>query len=513
VLPPAPRGGPSARVRQRHEEGRSESLPTRNAARGLRAGRLGERQLRVDRSIGPIVALGGSANPHRCTRYDSHSMTTPPLRPVDLRIDPRWILPIEPAQTLVDHALLVDAGRIVAVLPSAEADAQYAPRSRVRLPTHVLLPGLVNAHTHTAMTLLRGVADDVPLQTWLTEHIWPREARFVSPEFVHDGALLGAAEMLRGGVTCCNDMYFFPEAAARAYQAAGLRAVLGIAVLDFPTAYAADADGYLQAGLAARDAFKHAPRLTFTMAPHAPYTVSDATFEKIVTYARQLDLAIQTHLQETAAERDDSLRERAMTPLARLDRLGATGPGFIAIHAVHLGPGDLDILAAHRCHVVHCPTSNMKLASGIAPVRDFLARGINVALGSDGPASNNRLDIMWELRHASLLAKVSTGDAAAVPAAQALHLATLGGAAALGLDDRIGSLVAGKEADVIAIDLGEIDEAPCYDPVSHLAYVAGRERVTDVWVAGERVVEERRMTTIDVSALAARVRLWQQKLR
>jgi 5-methylthioadenosine/S-adenosylhomocysteine deaminase len=440
-------------------------------------------------------------------------MSTSLRRPVDLRIDARWILPIEPAATRVDHALLVDAGRIVAIVPQVDAGAAFVPRTHVALGTHVLLPGLVNAHTHTAMTLLRGIADDVPLRSWLEDHIWPREMRFVSPEFVHDGALLGAAEMLRGGVTCCNDMYFFPEAAARAYEASGIRAVLGLAVLDFPTPYASDGDGYLQAGLAARDAFKHVPRLTFTLAPHAPYTVGDATFEKIVTYARQLDLAIQTHLQETASERDDALRERGMTPLARLDNLGATGPGFIAIHAVHLGPGDVEILAAQRCHVVHCPTSNMKLASGIAPVCDFLARGINVALGSDGPASNNRLDIMWELRHASLLAKVSTGDAAALPAAQALHMATLGGARALGLEEQIGSLVPGKQADVIAIDLGELDEAPCYDPVSHLAYVAGRERVTDVWVAGERIVDSRRLTTVDQPALAARTRLWQQKLR
>lgn len=433
--------------------------------------------------------------------------------PVDLRIDARWIVPVEPAGALSDHALVIDAGRIVALLPAVKADQQFHPRSRIALGSHALLPGLVNAHTHTAMTLLRGIADDVPLKRWLEEHIWPRESRFVSPEFVHDGALLGAAEMIRGGVTCCNDMYFFPEAAARAYQCAGMRAVIGLAILDFPTPYASDADGYLHAGLAARDALKNTPRLTFMLAPHAPYTVSDATFGKIVTYARQLDLAIQTHLQETTGERDEALRERGMTPLARLDRLGATGPGFVAIHAVHPGPGDIEILDAHQCHVVHCPTSNMKLASGIAPIGEYLARGINVALGSDGPASNNRLDIMWEMRHASLLAKVSSGDAAAVPAATALEMATLAGARALGLADEIGSLVPGKAADVIAINLGEIDEAPCYDPVSHLTYVAGRERVTDVWIGGEHILSDRCLATIDEPALAARVRLWQQKLR
>jgi 5-methylthioadenosine/S-adenosylhomocysteine deaminase len=363
------------------------------------------------------------------------------------------------------------------------------------------------------MALMRGIADDLPLRTWLTDRIWPREARFVTPEFVYDGVLLGAAEMLGGGITCCNDMYFYPDAAARAYQAAGFRAVLGLPVLDFPTPYAADGDAYLQAGLAARDAFRHAPRLSFMLAPHAPYTVSDANLARIVTYARQLDLPIQTHLQETRGELAESLAQGGESPLARLDRLGATGPGFVAIHAVHLTPGDLECLVAQGCHVVHCPASNMKLASGIAPVAELVARGVNVALGTDGPASNNRLDIFGEMRLAALLAKVATGDASVLPAATVLHMATLGGARALGLDDVVGSLAAGKQADVIAVDLSALEDAPVYDPVSHLVHVVGREHVTDVWVAGERIVRDRRLTTVDAAALAGRVRLWQQKLQ
>jgi 5-methylthioadenosine/S-adenosylhomocysteine deaminase len=390
---------------------------------------------------------------------------------------------------------------------------RYAPRAQVSLPHHVLIPGLVNAHTHAAMTLLRGIADDVPLRPWLTDHIWPREGRFVSADFVYDGTLIGAAEMLRGGITCCNDMYFHPDAAARAYEAAGMRALVGVPILDFPTPYAADADAYLQRGLAARDAFKHSPRLTFALAPHAPYTVGDATWRKIVMYAGQLELPIETHVAETRAEVEEARAQTGSAPLARLARLGATGPDFIAIHAVHLDAADIDLLATHGCHVVHCPASNMKLASGIAPVTALRARGINVALGTDGAASNNRLDVLGEMRLASLIAKAATGDAAALPAAEVLHMATLGGARALGLGDTTGSLVPGKQADIAAIDLSGVQALPVYDPVSHIVHVAERADVSHVWVAGAPVVADRALLALDVAALAARARAWQAKLR
>jgi 5-methylthioadenosine/S-adenosylhomocysteine deaminase len=438
-------------------------------------------------------------------------MTAP--RPVDLRIDATWIVPVQPAGVLSDHAVIVDGGRIAAIAPSAVADERYAPRDRAALPHHVVIPGLVNAHTHSAMTLLRGIADDVPLKPWLTNHIWPREARFLSPDFVHDGTLLGAAEMLRSGVTCCNDMYFYPDAAARAYEAAGLRAMIGMPVLDFPTPYAADADAYLQQGFAARDAYKHSPRLTFALAPHAPYTVGNATWRKVVMYAHQLDLPIQTHVAETRAEVDEARASSGLAPLARLAELGATGPGFIAIHAVHLDDADVELLATHGCHVVHCPASNMKLASGVAPVARLRARGINVALGTDGAASNNRLDVLSEMRLATLLAKVTSGDAAALPAADVLQMATLGGARALGLDDTIGSLGVGKQADIVAVDLSGVDHLPVYDPVSHLLHVAQRADVTNVWVAGQRLVAQRRLTQLDEAALSVRARGWQARLQ
>ncbi|MEP7205909.1 MAG: TRZ/ATZ family hydrolase [Casimicrobiaceae bacterium] len=436
-----------------------------------------------------------------------------PTQAVDLRLDARWVVPIEPAGVLAGHAVIVDAGRILAIVPHAQADARFHPRRRVDLPRHVLLPGLVNAHTHGAMSLFRGIADDVPLQTWLEEHIWPREGRFAAPGFVYDGARLAAAEMLRGGITCCNDMYFFPDATARAFQEIGLRAMLGLPVLDFPTPYASDADAYLQKGLAVRDALKHDPRLTFSLAPHAPYTVGDPAWGRVITYSRQLDLPIQTHLAETAGEVERSRAQFGATPLQRLHGLGATGPGFIAIHAVHLSADDIDLLAVHGGNVVHCPASNMKLASGIAPIHALQARGVNVALGTDGAASNNRLDLFGEMRLASLLAKVSTSDPAAMPAAAALYAATMGGARALCLEQDIGSLSAGKKADIIAVDLGGVEAEPCYDPISHLVHAVGREAVTDVWVDGESVVRDRRLATVDEADIVARTRSWQERLQ
>jgi len=434
------------------------------------------------------------------------------MRTVDLRIDAAWIVPVESPGTLTGHALIVDAGKIAAIVASADADAQFSPRERMSLPNHVLVPGFVNAHTHSAMTLMRGIADDVPLKAWLTQHIWPRESRFVSPEFVHDGTMLACAEMLRGGVTACNDMYFYPGDAVRAYESTGMRALIGLPVLDFPTAYAADAEAYLARGLEARDAWKRVAHVAFSLAPHAPYTVGDATFSRIVTYARQLDLPIQTHLAETRLEVDEARAATGTTTLARLDTLGATGPNFIAVHAVHLDEHDIATLVRHRCHVVHCPASNMKLASGIAPVARLVAEGVNVALGTDGAASNNRLDMMSEMRLASLLAKVSTGDASALPAHQVLAMATLNGARALGFDDVTGSLVAGKDADIVAVDQGTVTTQPVFDPVSHLVNVAERGDVTDVWVRGRRMVAGRSLVAIDEASILARTRIWQHKL-
>ena len=431
----------------------------------------------------------------------------------DLIIGARWVIPVEPRDTeLANHAVVIKDGRIAAILPSERAPLAYPNTPVLTLQTHVLLPGLINLHAHAAMSLMRGLADDLPLMQWLNDHIWPAEAKHVSPDFVYDGTLLACAEMLKGGVTCFNDMYFFPEQAARATLDAGMRAALGMICIEFPTRYAADAQDYLRKGLAARDRYRDEPLLSFCLAPHAPYTVSDRSFEQIVTYAAELEVPIHMHLHETEDEIRESMTRFGVRPLERMHRLGVLGPGLIAVHAVHLMEQEIQVLAAHGASVAHCPSSNLKLASGLAPVAQFVDHGLNVGLGTDGAASNNRLDLFEEMRIAALLAKGASNRANTVPASTALHMATLGAARALGLDDSIGSIVPGKQADLIAVDLDTLALSPVYHPVSHLVYAASRHDVTHAWVAGRLVVDQGRFTTLDEGALRAKARAWQARI-
>ena len=432
----------------------------------------------------------------------------------DLLIEARWIVPVEPAGvTLEEHTVVLRGERILALLPRDEARRRHPAARTLALTEHVLFPGFVNLHAHAAMSLMRGIADDLPLMRWLQEAIWPAEGRHVSAAFVRDGTLLAAAEMLRGGTTTCNDMYFYPDAAADAFDQAGMRAVLGAVVLDFPTPYASGADDCLRKGLAVRDRWRDHPRIGFTLAPHAPYTVSDDALQRVASLAAEIEVPIHIHIHETAQEISDSLTQHGTRPLARLERLGLPGANFIGVHAVHLDATDIDLLAHHGCSVAHCPTSNMKLASGIAPVDALLKRGINVGLGTDGAASNNRLDMFTEMRHAALLAKVATLDATAVPAHTALRMATLNGAAALGMADRIGSIEPGKLADLCAVRLGTPETLPCFDPVSHLVNVAGREHVTHVWVDGElRIDEGKSLLHTSHRELLRLIAVWQTKL-
>lgn len=437
------------------------------------------------------------------------------MQTVDTLIECRWIVPVRPAGVVLqDHAIAIEAGRIAAIAPIEQARERYAARSRVQLGEHVVTPGLVNAHTHAAMTLLRGVGDDLPLMRWLKERIWPLEAALASEQFVYDGTRLAALEMLRAGVTCCSDMYFYPQASLRALREVGMRAVAGIIAIEFPTAYASDAEDYLRKGLATRDEFRGDRLASFTLAPHAPYTVADATLERIAMLAEELDLPIHTHVHETSAEVEESRQRYGARPLARLDRLGLVSERLIAVHAVHLDDAEVALLASRGATVAHCPASNLKLASGVARIGALLAAGVNVAFGTDGAASNNRLDLLDEMRLAALLAKGLADDAAVLPAAQALECATLGAARALGLGDRVGSLEPGKEADVVAFALNEIETQPCYDPLSHLIYACGREHVSDVWVAGRAVVKKRQLAldAVDVEReVLAAAAAWRQK--
>ena len=434
------------------------------------------------------------------------------MQPIDTLIAAAHVVPVATRGALADHAVAIQGERIVAVLPRAQALERFQARRVVRLERHVLIPGLVNLHCHAAMTLLRGIADDVPLMGWLKDHVWPAEAKHVSDEFCHDGSLLAMAEMLRAGTTCVNDMYFFPGATARAALRAGMRASLGVVAIDFPSAYATDAHDYMKKGLDTRDAYRGEPLLRFCLAPHAPYTVGDETLKRVVVLAEELDVPIHCHVHETADEITQGLAQHGMRPFERLRRLGVVGPRLIAVHSVHMDDAELDVMAREGVSVAHCPSSNLKLASGITRVAAMKARGINVGVGTDSAASNNRLDMFTEMRTAALLAKGSSGDAAAVDAHAALRMATLDAARALGLEDDIGSIEPGKLADLAAVELASIETLPCFDPISHLVYCAGRENVTHVWVGGEPRLEERRLAGLDEADLREKAEWWRRKL-
>lgn len=400
-------------------------------------------------------------------------------------IKPRWVIPMDGHQAILEHyAVLVDTGRIRAIVPKTEIPTWASNWPVTDCPQHALLPGLINLHTHSSMNLLKGYADDHALMPWLNEHIWPAERQWVSQSFVRDGSLLACAEMLSGGVTTFNDMYFFPQATIEAVKRCGMRAHIGLVVMEFPTNYAATANDYIRLGTEARDQYKSDAKITFSFAPHAPYTVSNQTFEKLATLAEQLNLGMHTHLHETRTEIQQSMEQFGQRPLARLHALGVIGPQTVLAHGVHLESHELERLATLGAHVAHCPCSNLKLASGIAPVAAALRAGINIGLGTDGAASNNRLDLWQEMRTAALLAKVADDQATSVPAYTALEMATINGARALGLQDQIGSIETGKQADLIAVKLDDLNSLPCFDPISHLVYVAAREQVTHTWVQG-----------------------------
>ena len=435
------------------------------------------------------------------------------MEAIDLLIEARWVVPVNPpGRVLEHHCVAVRDGRILDVLPAAQAQGAYLAAERVALPRHALIPGMVNLHTHASMTLMRGLADDMALMRWLQDRIWPAEAKHVSPQFVYDGTLLACAEMLRAGITCFNDMYFYPGEAARAALEMGMRAALGLIVIDFPSAYAADADDYVAKGLAVRDGLREHQLLSFCMAPHAPYTVSDKTFSRLITLAEELDLPVHTHVHETLDEIEQSIAQHGVRPLERLHRLGLVGPNLIAVHAIHLTPEEIALLVQSGSSVAHCPSSNLKFANGFAPVARMLADGVNLGLGTDGSASNNRLDLFQEMRQAALLAKAVSGDAAALPARQALAMATLDGARALRLDHAIGSIERGKFADLTAVEFTAPEMLPCYDPISHLVYAAGRENVSHVWVAGRLLVEDRELKSEQKNGLEKLAVLWQNRL-
>lgn len=431
-----------------------------------------------------------------------------------------WIIPVNASDEphnptlLQDHALVIDAsGTIIDLLPSAVAQDRYQDRPSHTLSQHILIPGLINTHAHAAMSLFRGLADDLPLMEWLNNHIWPAEGKWVSEPFIEAGTHLALAEMISSGTTCMADMYFFPEVAAKAALTAGTRAVLSCPLLDFPTNYANNAADYLNKATAAHAQFKGEALIRVGIGPHAPYTVSNASLQQCLHFSEQFDTHMQIHLHETQQEVDDALKQQSLRPTERLNNLGFFSHRVSAVHMTAITDQDIDIMAQTSASIVHCPESNLKLASGFCPTEAFLQAGVNVALGTDGAASNNDLDMLGEMRTAATLGKAVANNAAAIPAYQALRMATLNGAKALGLEETIGSLEVGKQADIVAINIRSPHTTPLYHPISQLVYATGREQVTHVWVAGKPLLNERQLTTIDLDNVLDHANEWANKIK
>ncbi len=440
-------------------------------------------------------------------------MTEAARQACDVLIEAGWVVPVVPhGVVLKDHAVAIFGKHIIAVMPTTEARARFAPAETVSRPDAALMPGLVNAHAHNPMSLLRGIADDLPLKVWLQQHIWPVEAAVIGPDFVADGVTLAIAEMLRGGTTCCNENYFFPDVQAATYKRHGFRARVGLPVIDFPTAWARSDDEYFDRAGEVHDSWRDDALVTTAFAPHAPYTVNDANFERVRMLADQLDVPVHLHLHETAQEVQQSVDEHGQRPLARLDRLGLVNDRLIAVHMTQLTDAEIHLCAERGVCVVHCPESNLKLGSGFCPVCALQHAGVTVAIGTDGAASNNDLDMFGETRTAAMLAKAVANDAAGFSAHEALRAATLGSAKAMGLDEVVGSIEVGKQADLVCVDLSGPESQPLHNVVSQLIYATGRHQVSDVWIAGATKLRQRVLVDIDLEGVIANARQWRERI-
>jgi 5-methylthioadenosine/S-adenosylhomocysteine deaminase len=432
---------------------------------------------------------------------------------VDLIITPHWIVPIRPAfQVLQDSSLAINEGKIICIGPTAEVLTSFTSDQHIRLKDHLLMPGLINAHGHAAMTLLRGLADDLPLMEWLNDHIWPAESKFVDADFVSAGATLAIAEMLKGGTTTFSDMYFFPESTAMAATRFGMRCQLATPILDFPSAWATNADEYIHKSVSLQDEYRHSDLINIAFGPHAPYTVADAPLKQIAVLADQLDARIQIHLHETAFEVEDAVSKTGQRPIVRLADLGLLSANTQCVHMTQVSEEDYSLVQEAGSHIIHCPESNLKLASGYCPVASLTARNINVALGTDGAASNNNLDMFGEMQTAALIAKAQANDASAINAFTALEMATINGAKALGLDLQTGSLEVGKWADMIALDMSAIELQPMYNVFSHLVYAVNACHVSHSWIAGKAKLIDRELTGFDTDQLSKLTNQWQRRI-
>lgn len=427
---------------------------------------------------------------------------------IDTLISARWLIPIEPRGCVLDqHAIAIRQGRIVALGPATQLEARFDPQARVDRPHHVVLPGWVNTHTHAAMTLLRGAVEAADLRSWLEHEVWPLERRWMDAEYVRDGTELAIAELLRGGTTCFADMHLFPEVIAQAASDTRIRASVGLPIFDIPTVWAGSADEYFRKGLKLHDEYRDDPLITTVLAPYSATALSEATLLRVRRIADELELPITMHVNESRAETERD-GERS---IAKLDRLGLLSPLLTAVHLVHLDAAEMERCAAAAINIAHCPQSNLKLGNGVCPAAQLRALGANVTLGTDGAASNNDLDLLDELKTAALLAR-GVHSAHPMSAHDWLYCATLAGARALGLGEVIGSITPGKWADLCCIDLRHPATQPVHDVANTLLFSAGRDQVSDVWVAGRALLEQRRLLHLDEDELFARTARWQRRI-
>lgn len=433
---------------------------------------------------------------------------------VQTLIHGKYVIPINSEEmTLHNTSIAIQDGRILDVLTKDIAEKNYSSEKTFNYDHHIIVPGLINTHSHAAMSLFRGIANDLPLMDWLQNHIWPAEQKWVDDQFVEVGTKLAIAEMLRGGITCFNDMYFFAESSAKAAADAGIRAQIGMILLDFPTQYAKSPDEYFSKGLDLFDQYKSHPLVKCAFAPHAPYTVSNAPLERVGILANELELPVHTHLHETRDEIEKSIVKYQMRPIERLHTLGLINRNLIAVHMTHLEEKEIDLLAETKANVVHCPQSNLKLASGFCPVQKLIENEINVSLGTDSCASNDYLDIFSEMHIAALLAKGVSNNAAAFPAHDVLRSVTINAAKALGLDNEIGSIEIGKSADLTIIDIQSLEAQPLYDPIGHTVYATQRNQVSDVWIAGKHILQERKLKTLNEEEILSKTEEWNKTIQ
>ena len=436
------------------------------------------------------------------------------MQHADTVIDARWVVTVDPSNSVLErHSVVISGNKIQDILPSGDIERHYIAARHLRRTHHAIIPGFINAHTHAAMSLFRGAAEDKPLFSWLNDVVWPLEKKWVDDEFVRDGTKLAIAEMIQSGTTCMNDMYLYPESAGIVAEQLHMRTCLGMIVLDFPTSWAKSADEYLAKGQALFERFESSDMVSTMLAPHAPYTVSDKTIGKVLQLAADKDLGVHMHVHETEQEVESAVQETGIRPIERLQRLGAINSKFIAVHATALNEEEISLLSESDSNVAHCPKSNLKLASGFCPTVELLKNHVNVGIGTDGAASNNSLNMLEELRFAALLAKGFSGDASEVPVHEALRLATINGAKCLGLDAVTGSLEPGKFADLSTIDLSEVHCRPLYDPVAQIVHSASRSQITDVFVGGRPVLQDRKLLTVDEEECIETADRWRQSHR